>query len=110
MITALPVQQQMNLVILDTGYHLTQHDPDDTLTRDGSGRWMVPSGLQISPHLQQTLALLCKRLLSKQRLQLLLECAFPPPLEFASDQTIIRVDRVILSTRPGCLVSRLFER
>src|SRR5262249_42765180 len=113
------VQQQMNLVILDAGYHLTQHDPDDTLTRDGSGRWMVPSGLQISPHLQQTLALLCTqgcRPLLKQRLQLLLECAYgrkgasPPPLESASDQTIIRVDRVILSTRPGCLVSRLFER
>jgi hypothetical protein len=69
--------------------------------------------------LQQTLALLCTqgcRPLSKQRLQLLLECAYgrkggvPPPLEFAGDQTIIRVDRVILSTRPGCLVSGLFER
>ena len=80
---------------------------------------MMPSSLQVSPHLQQTLALLCtqgRRPLSKQRLQLLLECAYgreggiPPPLEFASDQTIIRIDRVILSARPGCLVSRLFER
>src|SRR5258708_4288270 len=109
----------MNLVILDAGYHLTQHDPDDTLTRDGSGRRMMPSSLQVSPHLQQTLALLCtqgRRPLSKQRLQFLLECAYsrkggiPPPLESASAQTISRVDRVILSACPGCLVSRLFER
>src|ERR1700722_1666189 len=109
----------MNLIILDAGNHLTQHDPDDTLARNGSGRRMVPSSLQVGPHLQQTLALLCtqgRRPLSKQRLQFFLEYAYgrkggiPPPLEFASDQTINRVDRVILSACPGCLVSRLFER
>src|SRR6478609_6672133 len=36
----------MNLVILDAGYHLTQHDPDDTLTRDG--QW-PPDGAKQPP-------------------------------------------------------------
>src|SRR5215472_16156655 len=109
----------MYLVILDACHDLTQHDTDDMFTRDGSGRGVMPSGLQVSPHLQQTLALLGahgRRPLAEQCLQLLLKRAYgheggiPPPLEFASDQTIVRVDRVILSARPRCLVSRLFER
>src|ERR1700692_1369803 len=109
----------MDLVLLDAGHHLPQHDTDDTLTRDGVRRWVMPGCLQVSPHLQQTLALLGaqgRRPLSEQRLQLLLERAYgrgggiPSPLELASDKTIVRIDRVILSSRPGCLVPRLLER
>src|SRR6202166_4120298 len=38
------------------------------------------------------------------------EGGIPSPLELASDKTIVRIDRVILSSRPGCLVPRLLER
>ena len=75
MIAALPMQQQLDLVVLDACHDLAQHDTDDTLTRDGIRRWMMPSSLQVSTHLQQTLALLGaqgRRPLSEQRLQLLL--------------------------------------
>src|ERR1700692_4519429 len=80
---------------------------------------MMPSGLQVSTPLRQPLPLLGtqgRRSLSDQRLQLLLqhvhrcEGGIPPPLELAGDKTIVRIDSVILPPRPGCLVSRLFER
>ena len=57
-----------------------------------------------------------RRPLSEQRLQLLLQRAcgreggIPPPLKLASDKTIVRIDRVILSPRSGCLVPRLLKR
>src|ERR1039458_4377004 len=57
-----------------------------------------------------------RRPLSEQRLQLLLQRAYsreggiPPPLELAGDKTIVRIDSVILSSRPGCFVPRLLER
>ncbi|WP_342586844.1 helix-turn-helix domain-containing protein [Mesorhizobium sophorae] len=80
MIAALPMQQQMNLVTLDVCHDLAQHDPHDTLTRDGSGRRMMPGGLhQFGPHLQQALALLgaqSGRSLSEQDLQFFLECLY----------------------------------
>jgi hypothetical protein len=53
--------------------------------------------------------------LSGQRLQLLLEhlhrreSGIPSPLELANNKTIVRIDRIILPPRSGCLVSRLFE-
>ncbi len=79
---------------------------------------MMPGRLQIGTHSQQTLTLLGtqnRRALSDQRLQLLLQLVYgreggiPSPLEFASDQTIVRIDRIILPARPSRLVSRLFE-
>jgi hypothetical protein len=69
--------------------------------------------------LQQTLALLGaqgRRPLSKQRLQFLLQRAYgrqrsiPPPLKFAGNKAVVRIDRVILSPRPGRLIPSLLER
>ena len=94
MIAALPVQQELDLIVLYAGHDLAQNDADDTLTRDGGCGRMMPGCLQVSPHLQQTLALLGaqgRRPLSEQRLQLLLQRAYgreggiPPALELASD-------------------------
>jgi hypothetical protein len=59
--------------------------------------------------LQQTLPLLgtqCRRSLSDQRLQLLLEDVhrreggIPPPFEFAGNKTIVRIDSIILRWTP----------
>src|SRR5215213_2662299 len=118
-ITALPMQEQLDLIIFYSRHDLTHHSADETLTRDGGRRRMMPSGLQVGTHLQQTLPFLGiqrRRSLSDQRLQLLLEHlhrregGIPPPLELAGNKTIVRIDSVILPPRPGCLVSCLFER
>ena len=118
MVAALPMQQQLDLIVLDARHDLAQHNADDALARDGSGSWVMPSLLQIRTHLQQTPAFLGaqgRRSLPDQRLKLVLQRAYareagiPPPLEFCSDKTIVRIDRVILAARPGRLVSRLLE-
>ena len=51
MIAALPMQEQLDLVVLDACHDLAQHDTDDALTRDGVRRWVMPSCLQVSAHL-----------------------------------------------------------
>ena len=80
---------------------------------------MMPGCFQVGAHLQQTLTLRGTqgdRSLSDQCLQLLLQLVdrgegdIPAPLEFASDKTIVRIDRIILPSRPDRLVSSLFER
>src|SRR3954451_8975726 len=103
-ITALPMQEQLDLIIFYPRHDLTHHSADETLTRDGGRRRMMPSGLQGGTHLQQTLPFLGiqrRRSLSDQRLQLLLEHlhrregSIPPPLELAGNKTIVRIDSVI---------------
>ena len=52
------MQQQQDLIVLNARHNLMQHGADDALTCAGCRRGMMPGSLQISTHLQQTLALL----------------------------------------------------
>jgi hypothetical protein len=71
-IAALPMQQQLDLIIFDARHGLAQHSTDDALARGGGRRRMMPGCLQVSTHLQQTLTLLCvqrRRTLSDHRIE-----------------------------------------
>ncbi len=118
-VAALPMQQQLDLVILNAGHDLAQHDTNDALARDRGCRWMMPHRIEIVAHAQQALAFLGAqggRLLPDQRLQVLLQRAYghesgvPAPFELSCNETVVGIDGVVLPPRPACLVSRVFER
>lgn len=76
MIAALPVENETDLLALDTGDDLVEHCPQDAFACCRCRRGMMPRPLQVGTQLHEPVALLCghRRLsLVRDDLQLILE-------------------------------------
>src|ERR1700741_3038165 len=114
MVAALPVQDRMDDCSVPAHDDLRECRAKDTLARCGGCSGMQPGALQISTERHQLLAL---RLAERWRttrnqdghLSLepcdSLQCLVPAMLQLAGDQTVCRVDGVVLSARMSGFVA-----
>lgn len=119
MVAALPVQDRVDDCTVPAHDDLRECRAKDTLARFGGCSGMQPSALQISTERHQLLAL---RLAERRRTTRnqggdlsfdpydSLQCLVPAALQLAGDQTVCRVDGVVLSARMRGFVACMLQR
>ena len=119
MIAALPVQDRVDDCTVPAHDDLRECRAKDTLARSGGCSGMQPGALQISTERHQLLALRLaerRRTMRNQGGDLSFDpcdspqCLVPAALQLAGDQTVCRIDGVVLSARMRSFVACMLQR
>lgn len=119
MVTALPVDDQLQVIADDIDDDLGDDRADDLLARLWRGAGALPSTNQVLTERHEPLAVGLgqrRRLVGIELMHLefkITNCSqpfVPSPLQFSSYKAILRIGGVVLTLRPGSLVTRLLQR